>query len=345
MGRKKRNESPIEQHLKAVANHYIQRMQQGENITLLSILEELLNALMIAERDLYLSFASDNQANGFYDRGLKLTMGNLNLKVPRVRFGNSFRPSLLPERWKRVDKDYENLLLAILANGYSRARTKNTLEELNLPYSEESVEELVNLIYDHLQFYKEAPLDEEMFAVFIDAYHAKLRDENGRVTDVTIFVGIGINMEGYKTILGWWVKVGRESKAFWTEVLQDLISRGLSRVGIFVTDDFSGLRKLLPKFYPQSDHQLCLVHLIRNLRKEFGREYRGMRRMIRKVLESETREEAEGYWDRLIEVVRAINLRRAKELEGKRDNYLAFTMYPEEACIYDGHSGEREFRA
>jgi len=330
MGRKKRNESPVEGHLKAVANHYIQRMQQGENITILSILEELLNALMIAERDLYLSFASDNQANGFYDRGLKLTMGNLNLKVPRVRFGNSFRPSLLPERWKRVDKDYENLLLALLANGYSRARIKNTLEELNLPYSEESVEELVNLIYDHLQFYKEAPLDEEMFAVFIDAYHAKLRDENGRVTDVTIFVGIGINMEGYKTILGWWVKVGRESKAFWTEVLQDLVSRGLSRVGIFVTDDFSGLRKLLPKFYPQSDHQLCLVHLIRNLRKEFGREYRGMRRMIRKVLESETREEAEGYWDRLIEVVRAINLRRAKELEGKRDNYLAFTMYPEE---------------
>ena len=82
MPRKKRNESPIEQHLKAVVNHYIQRMQQGENITLLSILEELLNALMIAERDLYLSFVSDNQANGFYDRGLKLTMGNLNLKVP-----------------------------------------------------------------------------------------------------------------------------------------------------------------------------------------------------------------------------------------------------------------------
>ena len=32
----------------------------------------------------------------------------------------------------------------------------------------------------------------------------------------------------------------------------------------------------------------------------------------------------------MIEVVRAINPRRGKELEGKRDNYLAFTMYPEE---------------
>ena len=177
-------------------------------------------------------------------------MGDLDLKLPRVRFGNSFRPSLLPERWKGVDKDYENLLLALLANGYSRARIKATLEELDLPYSEESVEELVNLIYDHLQFYKETPLENEMFAVFIDVYHAKLRDENGKVTDVSIFVGVGIDMDGHKTILGWWVKMGSENKTFWAEVLQDLASRGLSKVGIFVTGDLSGLRKLLPQFFP-----------------------------------------------------------------------------------------------
>jgi len=53
-------------------------------------------------------------------------------------------------------------------------------------------------------------------------------------------------------------------------VLQDLVSKGLSRVAIFVTDDFSGLRKLLPQFFLLSDHQLCFVHLNRNLKKEFG---------------------------------------------------------------------------
>ncbi len=243
----------------------------------------------------------------------------------------TIRPSLLPEKWKRVDKNYENLLLALLANGYSRARIKATLEKLNLPYSEEAVDGLVDLIYDHLQFYKETPLDEDMFAVFIDAYHAKLRDENGKVTDVSIFVAVGINMEGHKTILGWWVKMGNESKVFWTEVLQDLISRGLSRVGIFVTDNFSGLRKLLPQFFPLSDHQLCLVHLKRNLRREFGgMEYREMRKILKKIIDSQTREEAEGHWERLIEAVRRIKPRRARELEVRRENYLAFTLYPEE---------------
>ena len=313
MNRKKKEKSPVEQHLKVIAEHYLQRMQQGENITLLSILEDMLNALMVAERDLYLSLATDNQANGYYNRTLRLTMGNLNLKVPRVRFGNSFRPSLLPERWKRVDKDYENLLIALLANGYSRTRIKATVEELNLPYSEETVEELVNLIYDHLQFYKEAPLDEEMFAVFIDAYHAKLRDENGKVTDVTIFVAVGIDMEGYKRIVGWWVNMGNENKAFWSEVLQDLVTRGLSRVGIFITDDFRGLRGLLSQFYPLSEHQLCLVHFQRNLKREFGgAEYQELRKIIKKIKESQTREEAEGYWERMMERIREKNQKGQK---------------------------------
>jgi len=331
MARKKKELSPLEEKLQAVAHHYLERMQKGEKITITTILEELLTALMTAERNLFLQTHPENQANGFYNRTLNLTLGQLNIKVPRVRIGNTFRPSLLPEKWRRVDKDYENLLLALLANGYSRARIKITLEKLNLPYSEESVEELINLIYDHLQFYKENPLPEKMFAVFIDAYHGKIRDENGKVGDVSIFTAIGIDMEGHKNILGWWVKKGKENKGFWSEVLQDLVSRGLSKVCIFVTDDFKGLKGILKKFFPLSDHQLCLVHLKRNLRRLFGGEiYRESARILKRIVESQTLNEAQGLWDRLIEVIGSVNSKYAKELENKRDNYLAFVQYPEE---------------
>ena len=65
----------------------------------------------------FLSQTSGEQANGFYPRNLHLTLGKLRLKVPRVRFSHSFRPAILPPRWKRVDKDYEELLIAMLANG------------------------------------------------------------------------------------------------------------------------------------------------------------------------------------------------------------------------------------
>ena len=62
------------------------------------------------------------RVNRPYPRNLYLSFGNLQLKIPRVRIGHSFRPAILPERWKRVDKDYEELLIAMLANGYSKAQ-------------------------------------------------------------------------------------------------------------------------------------------------------------------------------------------------------------------------------
>ena len=81
---------------------------------------------MEKEREYYLENVEDS-ANGFYNRTLTMAIGKLNLKVPRVRSGNEFRPALLLEKWKRFDKNTENLLLA---NGYSRSEIANTAQAL-----------------------------------------------------------------------------------------------------------------------------------------------------------------------------------------------------------------------
>jgi len=314
---------------------YIAQQKEKGNLSLSSFLQDMINAIAEAERKIYLKEHPDNSANGFYGRNLLLSIGDLNIKVPRVRIGNTFRPSLLPARWKRVDKDYENLLLALLVNGYSRAKIKATLERLGMPYREEAIEDLTDLIYDHLDAYKTSPLPEEMFAVFIDAYHGKLRDENGKMGEVSIFVAVGINMEGYKEILGFWVKKGKENKAFWMEVFQDMISRGLSRVAIFVTDDFSGIVGVTRRFFPQSDHQLCWVHMKRNLKKEFrGEELKEMKKELEKVKVSGTKEEGEGHWKRFVEIVKQHNPVMGKRYEERGENYLAFLSYPEEIRKY-----------
>jgi len=61
---------------------------------------------------------------------------------------------------------------------------------------------------------------------------------------------------------------GGETLGFWQEVFQDLLSRGLSKVLIIVTDDFPGLSSLISKLFPLSDHQLCLLHFCRNLKRK-----------------------------------------------------------------------------
>ncbi len=148
---------------------------------------------MKREREHFLDLFQGNQANGFYTRQLHLSLGKLNLRVPRVRYGKAFRPALLPPRWKRVEKDYEQLLLAMLANGYSQAQMERALKTLDLPLSTEALEEAKALIRDQMSFYKSRPLCGDWFAVFIYAYIGKLRKEDGKMQDIALFVGVGID--------------------------------------------------------------------------------------------------------------------------------------------------------
>ncbi|HIP33505.1 MAG TPA: IS256 family transposase [Bacteroidia bacterium] len=300
----------------------------GKSLPLSMIIQEIFNAIMKYERQIYLNHDVDNYTNGYYDRTLELTFGKLNLKIPRVRYGNKFYSSLLPEKWKRVDKEYENLLLALLSNGYSKAKIKQTLKKLNLPYSEEDI---LDLVYQHLQAYKNSILPEEVFALFIDAYHAKMRDENEKMTNISIYLAVAIDMEGYKQILGYWVKKGKENKSFWIEVFQDMISRGLKKVAIFVSNDFSGLTDVVNQFFPYSDHQLCWTHMKRNLRRKFNkREYSLLNKRLTFVKESLTKNEALGHWENFLKELSNLNSSLVKQYEKKTDNYLAFIGYPEE---------------
>jgi transposase-like protein len=45
--------------------------------------------------------------------------------------------------------------------------------------------------------------------------------------DIALFVAVGIDLDGMKQVLGFWVGQGKESKAFWVEVFQDLVNRGV----------------------------------------------------------------------------------------------------------------------
>jgi len=327
----KRKESELEKLAMQFAELLLKEKQEGRSLPLSMIIQEVINAIMKQERQIYLNQDINNYANGYYDRTLGLTFGKLNLKIPRVRYGNKFYPSLLPEKWKRVDKEYENLLLALLSNGYSKAKIKQTLKKLGLPYSEEDMEDLLDLVHQYLQVYKNSILPEEVFVVFIDAYHAKMRDENEKMTNVSIYLAVAIDMEGYKQILGYWVKKGKENKSFWIEVFQDIISRGLKKVAIFVSDDFGGLTDVVNQFFPYSDHQLCWTHMKRNLRRKFNKkEYSLLNKHLIFVKESLTKDEALGHWENFLKELSNLNPSLAKQYEKKTDNYLAFIGYPEE---------------
>ena len=318
----------LEELIEKTASKYAERMRKGEKIGITTVIEDVLSALMEKEREYYLENVEDS-ANGFYNRTLTMAIGKLNLKVPRVRSGSGFRPALLPEKWKRFDKNTENLLLAMLANGYSRSEIGRSLKTLNIPYPEDRLDELTSLIHDRFEVYKTSDLPNKMFAVFIDAYHAKMRDD--RMKEIHIFTALGIDLEGNKTILGFWINDGSENKGTWSDIFQDLINRGLKRVVLFVTDDFPGVKEIISKLYPLSDHQLCWVHFTRNLRMHLSKaEYAEIKEDLYMAKNSRNEEEGEKHLENLCNKIKGKHKDLAKRIEDRKNNYLAFLRYPEE---------------
>ncbi len=114
-------------------------------------------------------------------------------------------------------------------------------------------------------------------------------------------------------------------------MFKDLISRGLKRVLIFVTDDFSGLKEVIEKLFPYSDHQLCFLHLIRNLRKKLSKElYAQVKKYLYIAKAGRGFEEGKSAFLKAVEVIREQDETLSQRIEKRTSNYLAFLKYPEE---------------
>jgi len=92
----------------------------------------------------------------------------------------------------------------------------------------------------------------------MDAIHYKIKDE-GRIVNKAAYVVLGINIEGYKDVLGIWIGESESSK-FWLGVLNDLKTRGVEEVLLFCVDGLTGLKEAIEAVFPKSDIQRCIIH-------------------------------------------------------------------------------------
>jgi transposase-like protein len=89
-----------------------------------------------------------------------------------------------------------------------------------------------------------------------------VRGASGRVSQHTMYVALGINLEGRKELLGLWLGENEGAK-FWLNCLTDLKNRGLSDIFVACIDGLSGFPDAIGAAYPQATVQLCIVHLVR----------------------------------------------------------------------------------
>lgn len=309
-------------------------IQRFENVNsydgLMEIGRELMNFFMSKERDAFLEKSSGNKANGFYSRDLITMFGPLSLLIPRDRKGE-FRSKLLPDKWQRSDPTFGEFILKLVLQSYSPNTIKALLDSLDLPYSPDKIEEIKNDLYAKAMELRNSELPEDSFAIFIDAYHAEIKDEKlMRVRKAVIYVVIGIDLNWNKTLYGYYIFWGSETKGDWLQIFNDLINRGLKRVLLVVSDDFPGLDSALRTLFPKTDHQLCFVHLqrnvLRNMAKSDALEFNKELKIIKL---SRDYDSAVDEFKKLCQKYLSKYPAFMKILISKAEKFLSFLKYPE----------------
>src|SRR5699024_10942738 len=56
-----------------------------------------------------------------------------------------------------------------------------------------------------------------------------------------------------------------ESTHVWEEMIQHLQARGLEQVLLFISDGLPGMTDAIHRVYPKAKHQVCCVHVARNI--------------------------------------------------------------------------------
>ncbi len=89
--------------------------------------------------------------------------------------------------------------------------------------------------------------------------------EGGVIRSQAVFIGIGINTDGYRQILGWNWKAERVRPVGGTSSHFSLLrDRGLQGVEFVVLRRPRGLRKNLMEMLPEAAFERCYVHFLRN---------------------------------------------------------------------------------
>jgi len=313
--------------------HFHGSMKPHEKVAMRQLLEELLDEIMKGERGVFLESSFDNKGNGYYPRDLTTGSWRLNVNVPRDRNGN-FRPHILPGPYKRVDDSYVDLLMSLVINGYSESQLLLSLKELGLPYSVAELAKIKDHLVERLNDFKRRELPQEAFTLFIDGYHTEIKD-NLKVRKACVYTVLGTDLDGRKDVYGYYTFFGNENRADWLKVFNDLIERGLKKIVIIVSDDFPGMTEAVKALYPLTDHQLCYVHLQRNVRRHMGKDdASSFNKELENIKLSRDHEEGKAKFEKLCQHYKNKYSTFIKAVLPKADNYLCFLRYPEEIRKY-----------
>ena len=287
MARKKRNPD-AEKLAESILNAYQPESVDDMQDALKDVFGPLFEKMLQGELNNHLGYDAhskepkehDNRRNGYGNKTLKTSFGEVAIDVPRDREA-SFEPELIPKR-KRDVSDIEGKVLSMYARGMSQRDIAATVEDIyGFDISHEMISDITDDVLPELEEWQARPLAKCYAFLFVDCMYVTLR-ENYEAKEYAVYTILGYDLKGNKEILGLWLNQ-TESKNRWMQVFDELKARGVEDVFFISMDGVSGLEEGAKAIFPSVIVQRCIVHLVRNaLRYIPSKDYKEVCRDMKK---------------------------------------------------------------
>lgn len=278
---------------RAIAQSIIKQYQpqnaQDMQNAIKDIFGPMFEAMLQGEMDDHLGYesndhgykATSNRRNGYTNKTLKTTMGDIEIQSPRDRDG-SFEPQIIPKRSRDVS-GIEDKVIAMYAKGMSQRDIADTIEQIyGFEISAEMISNITDKVIDTAHEWQNRPLKKFYPFLFVDCLYVNIRREM-ETKSCAVYVILGYDINGIKDILGIWIGEA-EGKHYWMQIFDEIKSRGVEDVLFISMDGVSGLEEGARSIFKDVVVQRCIVHLIRNSIKYIpSKDYKAYTSQLKKV--------------------------------------------------------------
>jgi len=241
----------------------------GENGLLKQLTKQLLERAMAAELTEHVGYEkhdpggnnSGNSRNGKSAKTIKGSFGRMPLAVPRDRNG-TFEPQIIEKHQTRFTGFDENII-SLYSRGLTTREIQEHLEEIyHVEVSPALISNVTEEVMEEVRAWQNRQLEAVYPIMYLDAIQFKVRD-GGHIKNKAVYLAIGMGMNGLKEVLGLWI-AQTEGAKFWLQVVTELKNRGVNDIFIACVDGLKGFPEAIESVFPQTEIQLCIVHLVRH---------------------------------------------------------------------------------
>ena len=309
----------------------------GEKGIFMELKKRLLERVLNAELTEHLGYEKNgdkpeecavNARNGYTRKKIQTKDDKIELNIPRDRAGE-FEPQLIPKHQRRFD-GFDEKIISMYAYGMTTRDIQGHLKEMyGIDVSPSLISEVTDAIIEDVKAWQGRPLDEVYPIMYLDCIVVKCHD-GGVIRNKSVFLALAVTMDGHKDLLGMWI-AHNEGAKFWLNVVTELKNRGVKDIFIACVDGLKGFPEAIQTVFPETQVQLCIVHMIRaSLKYVSYKERKAVVEELKKIYGANTADEARmmlesfaAKWDSKYPTI-------SKQWAQNWENVIPFFAWPED---------------